>query len=262
MNDIIFSFENIERLLAQYFFPFSRIAAVVMSMSIIGNRTIPAQIKLLLALTLTIVSAPFVEIIPDVSLLSLSSALIIIEQIIIGVGIGFITKLLFETFILGAQIIAMQTGLGFASMIDPTNGLQVPVLSQFYLLLVTLMFLAIDGHLVVIELMINSLNTLPIGESIFQLRSLKIIVDWTSIMFAAALMMCLAAVLSLLMINLAFGVITRAAPQLNIFVIGFPMTLLAGLLIVWITLEGFSFHFEQQTLRATHVMCLFINKAC
>ncbi len=124
-------------------------------------------------------------------------------------------------------------GLGFASMVDPTNGVSVPVIGQFFTMLVTLLFLAMNGHLVVFEVLAESFVTLPVGEGLMTAHfwELATRLGWV---LGAGLLLALPAITALLVVNIAFGVMTRAAPQLNIFSIGFPLTVAMGLVIIWI----------------------------
>jgi flagellar biosynthesis protein FliR len=149
-------------------------------------------------------------------------------------------RVVFGAFVHAGQIIAMQMGLGFASMVDPLNGVQVPVVSQFYVVLVTLMFLALDGHLALIEVLADSFRVMPIAPTGLALSGIWDLLGWASRMFAGALQIALPAVASLLLVNIAFGVMTRAAPQLNIFAIGFPISMILGFVVLLITLPGMS----------------------
>jgi flagellar biosynthetic protein FliR len=143
----------------------------------------------------------------------------------------------------------MQMGLGFASMVDPANGVSVPVLGQFLLMLVTLLFLAMNGHLVVFEVLAESFVTLPVGEGLL-LDHYWTMAGKLTWVIGAGLLMALPVVTALLIINLAFGVMTRAAPQLNIFSIGFPLTLVLGLFIFWLGVSDFLAHFQVFTSEA------------
>ncbi|MBX9714809.1 MAG: flagellar biosynthetic protein FliR, partial [Pseudomonadaceae bacterium] len=141
-------------------------------------------------------------------------------------------------FSVAGQIIAVQMGLGFASMIDPANGVSVPVLAQMLLMLVTLLFLAMNGHLVVFEVLAESFITLPVGTGLSTNHYWELAgkLGWV---LGAGLLLVLPAITALLVVNLAFGIMTRAAPQLNIISIGFPMTLVIGLVIFWLGLADF-----------------------
>ncbi|WPC06612.1 flagellar biosynthetic protein FliR [Pseudomonas sp. MBLB4123] len=216
-----------------FLLPLFRIAALLMSMPIIGTQLVPMRVRLYLALAICLVLMPTLPAMPQVDALSLRSLVLIAQEVLIGVMLGFSLQLFFHAFLVAGQIVSMQMGLGFASMVDPTNGVSVPVVGQFFLMLVTLLFLAMNGHLVVFEVLAESFVTLPVGEGLLtdHYWTLATKLGWV---MGAALMLVLPAITALLVVNLAFGVMTRAAPQLNIFSIGFPLTLVLGLAIVWI----------------------------
>lgn len=172
---------------------------------------------------------------PAVSPLDLSGLLLIAEQILVGAVLGFSLQLFFQAFAVAGQIVAIQMGMGFASMVDPANGVSVAVIGQFFTMLVTLLFLSMNGHLVVFEVLTESFTTLPVGSGLMTAHYWELAgkLGW---ILGAALLLVLPAVTALLVVNIAFGVMTRAAPQLNIFSIGFPLTLVLGLFIVWVGL--------------------------
>ena len=235
---------NLLEIIVGFLLPLFRVASFVMVVPIYGNRIIPIRIKLLLSLLITLLIYPLISETPEIEALSTSMILIIFEQIIIGISLGFILQVFFHIFVLAAQMIAMPMGLGFASMVDPTNGISVTVLSQFYTLCVTLLFLAFNGHLVLFEVFIQSFSFIPIGNEFLSPYSLLKIVQMGSWMFASALLIALPAITAILVVNFSFGVMTRSAPQLNIFSLGFPFTLMFGLLIVWFTFSNFIPQFE------------------
>ena len=206
-----------------------------MVMPVIGTQLVPVRVRLYLALAICVVLAPTLPPMPQVDSVSLQSMLLVGEQVLIGVMFGFMLQLYFHMFTVAGQIIAVQMGLGFASMVDPSNGVSVPVLGQFLLMLVTLLFLAMNGHLVVLEVLAESFVTLPVGEGLL-LDHYWSIAGKLSWVVAAGLLISLPIVTALLVVNLAFGVMTRAAPQLNIFSIGFPLTLVLGMGIFWVGL--------------------------
>lgn len=238
--------------------PLFRISGLLMSMMVIGTQSVPARIRAALALALTVMVLPILPAMPKVDLFSLNGFYLSAQESMIGIIIGFVTRMFFQIFVIGGQLVAMQSGLGFASLVDPVNGLNVPVVSQFYLMLATLLFVIFNGHVFMIELIVHSFTSLPVGQGI-RLPNIQAIVDWGGIMFSGALLMALAAALSLLMINLAFGVMTRAAPQLNLFALGFPITMVTGLVIIWVTLAGFLGHFENYYQASVELMCQLVN---
>lgn len=257
-----FQAEQILTLIAAYILPFARLSGFLMSLAVIGSRNFAARFRLLLALSIIVLVVPVLPQHQPIELFSLSGFLAVIEQTLLGLLLGFISRLVLETFILGAQVIAMQSGLGFASLVDPANGNSVPALGQFFLILVTLLFLAVDGHLLMIRLVVESFHSLPIGEDTQFLNLCYQVVMWSKWVFATGFLMSLVSVAALLIVNIAFGVMTRAAPQINLFVVGFPMTLIVGLVLVWLTLVYFLPYFDQQMSRASSLMCDMLRLEC
>ena len=231
--------------LAQFLLPFIRIGAFFATVPVIGNQLVPLQVRLLLAVSTAALLFPVLPEIPLLSVLSLEMIMLAAQQLIIGVALGFFVQLFFHIFVLAGQMIAMQMGLGFASMVDPTNGVSVAVVSQFYVILVTLLFLAFNGHLVVLEVMAQSFWSLPIGGATLSGGVMFGIAEAGGWIFVSALLLALPAVTAILIVNFAFGVMTRAAPQLNIFSLGFPFTLVFGIFILWVALAGFMPQYQE-----------------
>lgn len=238
-----FTMMEISAWIGGYMWPFFRIGAMLMAAPITGAQSVPMRIRLILAVALTLIIAPLLPPGPQVELFGFQWVMIIIYQILIGIVIGFTFQLIFAVAITGGGIIAMQMGLGFASMVDPQNGQQVPVLSQFYLMLTTLLFLAMDGHLIMIKVVADSFTILPIGMQGIDSDALYKLATWGSDLFAAALWLALPAITSLLLINFSFGIMSRAAPQIQIFSIGFPITLMMGFVVIYYTLPGVTVQF-------------------
>lgn len=230
---------DLQTLVGIYLLPLFRIGAMLMAMPIIGTRLVPQRVRLSLALGLTILIAPLLPEPPVYDPFNIGTWFVIAREILIGAFIGFTLQLLLEVFIVGGQLISNQMGLGFASMTDPANGASVVALSQFYLILVMLLFMLMDGHLLMIEIITESFYVLPVGKSTISSDAMWLLVLQGSWMMAAGALIALPAVTALLIVNFAFGIMTKAAPQLNIFAIGFPFTMLFGILIVYLSLSGF-----------------------
>ncbi len=220
---------------ASYMWVLFRVGSVLMTMPVFGTQLLPMRIRLYLALMITLLIVPQAPAVPSIDVFSLATWVIIGERILIGAAMGFMLQLLFQIHVLAGQIVAMQMGLGFASMNDPAMGISVAVVGQVFTMLVTLLFLILNGHLVVIEVLAESFNTLPIGETLTRADYYTLVLRFSWVL-AAALLIALPAVTALLIVNLSFGVMMRAAPQLNIFSIGFPLTLVFGLFILWVVL--------------------------
>lgn len=238
-----FTSAEITGLLGTVIWPFFRIAAFVMAAPIFSSNFVNVKSRLLIALAISIVIIPSIPTVaPAVEPLSADGLLIVAHQILIGASMGFMLQLLFNAFIIAGQIIAMQMGLGFASMIDPQSGVTVPVISQFYLIFVTLVFISLDGHLILLQVLSESFITLPVLPSGLPVTSFRDIVAQASWMYAAGLIVALPAIGSLMMVNLSFGILSRAAPQISPFSIGFPMTIILGFAIIYFTLPTASHH--------------------
>lgn len=236
--------QQIVEFISQYFWPFVRIGALFMAMPIIGTRIVSVRVRTVMAVAVTAMVVPLLPPLPAVPGLSLQSLLIVVQQVVIGVAMGFILQVVFQLFVLAGQFIAMKMGLGFASMNDPANGVVVTVISQYYTILITLLFLSVNGHLIVIEVLVESFTVLPIAASGLTAEHFWHIAALGTWMFTRATLIALPVLTSLLVVNLAFGVMSRAAPQMNVFAVGFPITLVFGLLLMWYSLASFLPNFQ------------------
>jgi flagellar biosynthetic protein FliR len=224
--------------LGSLLWPLFRISAFFLVAPVIGVQLVSPRIRIGLALLMSMLVMPLLPPAPVVDPLSLAAALLIVQQLLIGMLMGFFMQMFFQVFVIGGQTMAMQMALGLASMVDPANGINVTVVAQFYLMLCTLVFIASNGHLLMFEVLVESFYAMPVGTP-FQALSLWAVVEAGSWMFMSGLLLALPAVTALLVVNLAFGVMTRAAPQLNIFSLGFPVSMVFGLAVIWASLAGF-----------------------
>lgn len=229
----------------QHLWPLFRLASFMMVIPVIGTQLVPARVRLGLALLITILVVPIIPPVPEVEAFSADAVVITLQQILIGVGMGFALTALFQLFVIAGQMIAMQMGLGFASMMDPAHGVNVTVLSQIYTITVTLLYLAMNGHLVAFEVFIESFRTMPIGLEGLGQAGVWQLANHISWMFVSAMLLALPAVTAVLIVNISFGVMTRAAPQMNIFALGFPIGLIFGLFSIWVLHANFLPHFDQ-----------------
>jgi flagellar biosynthetic protein FliR len=219
-----------------FMWPFLRAVGFVMVAPIFGAAVVPARIKVIVALALGLLLAPMVEQAPPVAAFSAPFFLTIANQILVGAAIGFVVQLIFDALVIGGQTIAMTMGLGFATLIDAQRGASVPVVSQFMLVFGMLVFLTINGHLALIAALAESFRWAPIGTD-FSAASAWQVTSWAGYMFSAGVLIALPAVVALVIVNFGLGVVSRAAPALNLFAIGFPVTMLFGFLIVILSLK-------------------------
>lgn len=226
---------HVDRIVSSYFYVFTRIGGIFVSMPVLGSKLVPVRIRILLTILITALVVPMITNLPSIPPMSLLGIMTTIYQILIGIIIGMILQIIFQVVVVGGQVIAMQSGLGFATMNDPQTRQSIPIVGQFYMMAVTLIFLSLNGHLLVIQLIVDSFKTLPIGMNFFNANQVQSIFYFSAIMFSGAVSIALPAIVGLLIVNFSFGVMTKAAPQLNIFAIGFPITLIFGLIIMCIS---------------------------
>ncbi|MCJ8340384.1 MAG: flagellar biosynthetic protein FliR [Pseudomonadales bacterium] len=239
------SFLQIEQMVGDFFLPFFRIAAFMMSMPLISTQYVPKTIRLILAIAFSVAIVPTLPAVPLLDGLSLSTYLLVAEQMLIGVAIGFSLHIMFQIFAIGGQMIANQMGLGFASVNDPANGVSIVVVGQYYMMLSMMLFVTMNGHLIMFQTLAESFTVLPVGVSALDNIQFWQIVNSATWMFQAAVVMALPAVTALLIVNVSFGVMSKAAPQLNIIAVGFPFTMTLGIFITWMTFSGFLGQFEK-----------------
>jgi flagellar biosynthesis protein FliR len=235
---------QLEGWLALYLWPFLRIGACFMMAPIFGAGFVPPRVRLFLAGAITFVVAPLIPA-PTVEVFSFAAVVVTVHQLLIGFASAFALQLIFDALAMGGQLLANTMGLGFAFNVDPLRGVSTPVLGQLYMILVTLTFLAINGHLVLIEILVQGFTTLPVGMTGLDSQTIWHIGEWGSQLFAGALVVALPGMAALLVVNLAFGVMSRAAPTLNLFAVGFPITLISGLVIMYVGLPSVLAAFNQ-----------------
>jgi flagellar biosynthetic protein FliR len=228
--------DDITAWVGDFFWPFIRLGALFAAAPIFGARTVPIRARIILAVAVTVLIQPSLPLLPAIDPLSPRGLLIIFQQVVIGLSLAMIMQLIFSTLVMTGQMVATTMGLGFASTVDPQNGVQVTMLGQFYLIIATLFFLAFDGHLVLIRILADSFTTLPIDGEFIDVQVFWGVANYTSEVLVSAVLVALPIMLGVLLVNLAFGVMTRAAPQLNIFAVGFSLTILAGFVLMAISI--------------------------
>ena len=232
-------------LAALFIWPLLRIAAMFVSVPVFSGRSIPVRVRVILAVAITFVMMPLLPDPPAFQMFSYYGIMTAVHQVFIGLLTGFFLQLVFGAVVFGGQGVAYSMGLGFAAMVDPQTGVQVPVVAQFYLMLTTLLFLGMNGHLLLIEMLLDSFRTIPIGVNGITQAGIWSLIAWSSRIFAGGVLLALPVIFALLLVNLGFGVATRAAPQLNVFSIGFVVTILLGMWFMWLTLPTVLDYFSE-----------------
>jgi len=218
--------------------PAIRVSGFVMTAPIVSATALPARVRVMLIVVLAFLFAPLVAVPAGLSIFSAPGAVAALQELLIGVSIGLVVSLAFEAFTLAGQTAAMTMGLGYATLIDPQRGASTTVLGQLLTVFATLAYLAVNGHLVLFGVLAGSFQTLPIGAAPVHGSLLMSLAIWGGRIFESGLVIALPAIVAIIIVNLALGVITRAAPQLNLFGVGFPITLLGGFLVLIVGFDG------------------------
>jgi flagellar biosynthetic protein FliR len=218
--------------------PMLRVGGFVLAAPIASEATIPGLVKIVMSLSLAFLMAPLVQVPAALSILSAAGFLAALQEVLIGVAIGMVVQLTFEALTFAGQSISLTMGLGFATLVDPQRGAQTTVLGQMFMIFGVLTYLAVNGHLVLLGTLAESFQTLPIGAAHIDEGFLLSVVLWGARVFESGLLIALPAVIALVIVNLALGVVTRAAPQLNLFGIGFTITLMCGFFVLLAGLDG------------------------
>lgn len=219
---------QLEGWLAMLAFPMARILGFVGAAPVFGNNGVPRRIKLVVGLAITMGLLPVVTATPPEAIDSWAGILILFQQTLIGIAMGLVLRVVFAALDLMGEIISLQMGLSFATFFDPVAGGQTAVIGEFLTLISTLVFLSLNGHLLMVDALARSFEWLPVSATLPHKGGWLVLARFGASIFASGLLMALPVVTALLITNIALGVLTRAAPQLNLFAIGFPITLTVG----------------------------------
>lgn len=236
---ISFTSAQLDAWIVAFMFPLARVMGVLASAPVFNSAAAPARIRLMAGLVITIAIAPVLPPMPAIAPGSWIGLAVLAQQILIGVLLGFTLRIAFAAIDLAGELIAMQMGLSFAVFYDPQNAGQTPVLAEFLGLITTLIFLAMNGHLLTLSVLAESFRLLPVATTPFGAGGFASFLAWSSTLFAAGLLLALPLITALLITNLAMGVLARVAPQLNIFAVGFPVTLMAGFVVLMFSIPYF-----------------------
>lgn len=210
-----------------------RIGAMLMTMPMVGSRAVPARIRVLLGIALSVALAPILPPVPLFYGFDSVTVLTIARELAVGICMGFLLRLIFEAGAMAGEMIAQSTGLAFAQMTDPLRGGSSGVIGQWFYLLFGLLFFTTNGHLAVVSLLVDSYKALPIGTALPDPHAMAALAPTLAVqIFRGALSLALPLTVAMLAINLAFGVLARAAPALNPMQLGLPVALLLGLFLL------------------------------
>ncbi|WP_410497441.1 flagellar biosynthetic protein FliR [Chitinibacter sp. S2-10] len=227
---------QIEIWLATFWWPFLRIMGMLLADPFFSSRRIPSPVRVGLGILLTLLIVPALPPMPSVPVVSPDGMLIAARELILGFAIGFVMRLVFTAVEMAGHLAGLQMGLGFASFYDPHNSGNTLVMAQLMSLMMILLFLSLNGHLMMLRVLLESMVQLPVGQIQLNAKGFELIALYGSMIFRVAVMLSLPVLAVLLITNLSIGVMTRAAPQLNVFAIGFPITLGIGFAALYYSL--------------------------
>ncbi|SDL73040.1 flagellar biosynthetic protein FliR [Franzmannia pantelleriensis] len=234
------TFAQLQTWLMLFLWPFVRITAFLMASPLLGHSAVPNQAKIGLAVLLTVVIGPGLPELPDAPIVSWASLGIMVEQMLIGIAIGLTMHVMFAVVQAAGEFIGLQMGLAFATFFDAGSGTNTMILSRVFYMITLLMFLAFNGHLIVIEILASTFVTLPIGMGGFNAGAFEMLVRFGGTIFVSGMLLALPLVGSLLIINLSLGILNRSAPQLTVFNIGFPTSLTVGIFLLMVLMTDFA----------------------
>lgn len=217
--------------ISQLFWPLARVLALIMTAPLLSEKAISKKVKIGLGVMITYALVPSLPP-TNVTLFSVGGFWLLIQQILIGIAIGFTMQFAFAAVRTAGEVIGLQMGLSFATFFDPASRLNMPVLARFLDMLAMLLFLSFNGHLWLISMVADSFHTLPIGGDPVNGNAFLALTKAASLIFLNGLRLALPLITLLLILNLALGLLNRVSPQLSVFAIGFPVTLSIGIIFI------------------------------
>lgn len=233
---VSFSGNELIAMIASFIWPLTRILGLIAIAPPFGNNSVPVQVKLLLGVMLALIVAPTIAPLTHADPMSISGIMILMQQLVIGMAMGFMVRVVFAGIEMAGEVIGLTMGLGFASFFDPQTQGRTSAISQVLVLISTLLFLTLNVHLSVFAALVESFKTIPISTALTMGFSFQKLAIWGEQIFIISMRLSLPIVAALLITNVALGILTRAAPQLNLFGIGFPITIGVGFLMLSMTI--------------------------
>ena len=258
---ISISSAQLDTWLALLVFPLSRILGLLATAPVFNNAALPVRIRLIAGLAIALALAPALPPLPVIPAGSWLGLAVLAEQILIGVMLGFTLRITFAAVDIAGELIGLQMGLGFATFFDPGSGGQTPVVSEFLGLLTALVFLAMNGHLLALTVLAESFTLLPVSTTPIHAAAFSSLMAWSSTLFSTGVLLALPLITALLVANIALGVLARIAQQLNLFAVGFPITLALGFLVLLLSLPYIGAAMEGLFTRGFQAMGMVMRAA-
>jgi len=221
---------------APVIWPFLRVLALFTAMPVMGQRTVPMRVRVALSFLVAVAAVGIGPDVPPVPLDSPDAFLRVVQQVLIGISLGFSVRIVFAAVEFAGEVVGLQMGLNFAGFFDPVTASQGTVAGRYFGTMVAFLFIVVNGHLATIEAVARSLESFPVGGEPFAFLRMVQPQVWGTEIFMLGLWIALPMIAMLLFVNLTLGVVSRIAPQLQIFAIGFPVTISVGLVGMLFTL--------------------------
>lgn len=223
--------------IAAFAFPLARILGFIATAPLWSSTGVPRRTRLMLGLAIAVAIAPGLPAMPAVAPGTLAGLWILAVQMLTGIAMGFAARIVFSAVDLAGEYMGFQMGLSFATFYDPLSASQTPVVTEFVNLIALLLFLSLNGHLLYVATLAKSFQAIPVGPALLGSGSWLNLAELGAKMFSIGLLLALPMIVALMIANIALAVLTRAAPQLNIFSLGFPLTLLGGFVVLMISMN-------------------------
>jgi len=233
---ISFTFEQWSGWIHAFVWPFFRLLGLASSAPLLSESTIPKRVKVGLAAIVAIALAPTLQPLPTVAAASWHGLWMSAQQVLIGIGMGLTMRIVFATVQAAGEFTGLQMGLSFASFFDPSSGGNTAVLSRLFNIVAMLLFLTLNGHLLMLQGLLHSFDILPIGMPALHDDGWGVLLEFSAHIITSGMLMALPLIVMLLAINLALGILNRTAQQLSVFAVGFPISLSVGLLLLAVVL--------------------------
>ena len=258
---ISISSAQLDAWLALFVFPLSRILGLLASAPVFNNAALPVRVRLIAGLAITLALTPVLPPLPVIPAGSWVGIAVLAQQVLIGVLLGITLRITFAAVDIAGDLIGLQMGLSFAAFFDPGSGGQTPVVTEFLGLLTALIFLSLNGHLLALAVLAESFALLPVSTTPIHAMAFSGLLAWSATLFSMGLLLALPVITALLVANIALGVLARIAQQLNLFAVGFPVTIALGFLVLMLSLPYLGAAMEGLFARGFQVMGMVLQAA-
>lgn len=233
---VSFELDQLYGWITAFLWPFFRILSLIGTAPVLGDASIPLRVKVGFAAMVTVAIAPSLAPMPAIAPASYEGLWITLQQVLIGISLGLTMRIVFAAVQTAGEFIGLQMGLSFASFFDPATGANTAVLARIMNVVATLLFLALNGHLLMLAGVLRTFEVLPISAHAMNTDGFSVLFEWSSQVMTSGMLLALPLIIVLLTINLALGILNRTAQQLSVFAVGFPISLTTGLILLMVVL--------------------------